>query len=306
MTDSNQAETKAFSYAALESLLEQRYDTTVAENERSFYDLWHANGLHRHHPVEAAVIGGMLADRPAWIFAAGYQATLKSAFPALPEQGWAAFAATEDVNDPDAHPGTTLEETRDGYMLNGYKSWVGHSRLVDHMVITVNDPGGDKYQARGMVLPAARAGVTLSHRDRPKFLAAMSQGFAKFNDTPIALNEIFPFEPIRQFGRSEAKFVMLASTAFLAAHARDYPELRDRFVQCAAAIVGLIAEKQTSRQVYGSIDRRYQAAVDDFEQTVDTSAIADYSADSSLFRMYSARIQRRVGYAQANAGQAET
>ena len=120
-------------------------------------------------------------------------ATLESAFPALPEQGWAAFAATEDVNDPDAHPGTTLEETRDGCVLNGYKSWVGHSRLVDHMVITVNDPGGDKYQARGMVLPAARAGVTLSHRDRPKFLAAMSQGFAKFNDTPIALDEIFPF-----------------------------------------------------------------------------------------------------------------
>ncbi len=40
----------------------------------------------------------------------------------------------------------------------------------------------------------------------------MSQGFVKFEDTPIERGEVFEFEPIRQFGRTEAKFVMLAST----------------------------------------------------------------------------------------------
>ena len=133
-------------------------------------------------------------------------------------------------------------------------------------------------------------------------LAAMSQGFAKFENTPVERSEVFEFEPIRQFGRSEAKFVMLAGSVFMLARTREGSELGDRLFATAAALLALLNESETSRQVYGGIDREFQRCVDLFEQQADKSTIADYDVDRRLFQMYTDRIQRRVGYAKREAG----
>ena len=92
-----------------------------------------------------------------------------------------------------------------------------------------------------------------------------------------------------------------SSAAFLARRSAAYPDLRDEFIQLAAAIIGLIHEHQTSRQVYGVVDRRFQAAVDRFEELDGSAAVPDYARDGRMFRMYSERIQRRVGYARDEA-----
>ena len=121
-----------------------------------------------------------------------------------------------------------------------------------------------------MIIERQRSGVTLTHREQPEFLAEMSQGFAAFDNTPIAPAEVFEFEPIRQFGRTEAKFVMLASTAFMLARTDEGSELQDRLMAIAAALHTLLKETETSRQVYGSIDREFQRCVDSFEQQTNT------------------------------------
>ena len=231
----------------LEKFMQGEYAAQSCETEKDYYALWHDRGIDAFDPADSAIAGALLADRLPWVFTAGYQATLRNAFPSLPKAGWAAFAATEDLDDPQAHPGTTLSEDRHGYILNGFKSWVAYSQLVDHLIVTVNDAQGDKRRARGLIIERGRSGVVLTHRDRPAFLRAMSQGFAKFENTPVARAEVFDFEPIRRFGRTEAKLVMLACTAFMIARTSESRDLQDRLFANGAALLTLISESETSR-----------------------------------------------------------
>ena len=285
----------------LEEYFHGDYASVPCATEQAYYALWHDRGIDALTPADSAIAGALLADRLPWVFTAGYQATLRNAFPTLRPGGWAAFIATEDEDDAQAHPGTTLSEDGHQYRLNGYKLWVAHSQVVDHLIVTVNDPAGDKRQARGLIIERQRDGVTLTHRERPDFLRVMSQGFAEFENTPVGQSEVFEFESIRQFGRTEAKFVMLASTAFMLARTSEGSELQDRLMAIGAALLTLLIETETSPQVYGSIDREFQRCVDSFEQQTDTTLIADYAADRRLFRMYTDRVQRRVRYAKREA-----
>ena len=287
------------SLATVERFFAGNYTTQISPSEQAYYDLWHARGMHTLPPGDSAIAGGLLADRLAWVFAAGYQATLRNAFAGLPPRGWAAFAATEDTRDPLAHPPATLDGDAPNYALNGCKAWVAHSRLVDHLIVTINDPAGDKRAARGVIIERDRAGVSLSHRESPGFLAALSQGFVRFERTPVDAGAVFAFEAIRQFGRTEAKFVMLAACAFLLAHTQPDADLRDSLVALMASLLALLAERDTSRQVYAAIDREFQRCVDRFEDTTATQQIPGYAADRRLLRMYTERIQRRQAYAQA-------
>ena len=289
------------SLRTLELWFEGDYASVDCATERDFYALWHDRGMDGLAPTDVAIVGAMLADRLPWVFTAGYQATLRNAFRDLPAGGWAAFAATEDTHDRIAHPGTTLTASDDGYVLDGCKSWVAHSEVVDHLIITVNDPAGDKRKARGLVVARDAPGVTITHRGAPGFLGAMSQGFARFDETPVARDAVFGFEPIRQFGRTEAKFVMLAACAFFIARLEPGDALQDRVVAVASALLALLAETETSRQVYATVDREFQACVDALEAAGATDGIADYALDRRLFRMYTDRIQRRQGYARAEA-----
>lgn len=284
--------------AALERLLEGAWSPETCPTEAAFHSLWHARGLDDMDPPHMAVAGGALADRPAWAFTAGYQATLRNAF-ALPPGGWAAFAATEDADDPEAHPGTTLREGPDGtLLLDGCKAWVGHSRSVRHLLVSVNDPHGDKRRARAVLVPSDAQGVHLSHRASPAFLPALSQGYARFESVRVGPEAVVDFGPIGLFGRTEAKFVMLACAAFMFVRAPAGSSLPDGLLSVAAALLALIGEAQTSRQAYGAIDREFQRLADQFEREADTNAIADWAGDARLLRMYTARIQRRVGYAR--------
>lgn len=285
----------------LERLLEGPPPVPCSASEQDYFAAWQAHGLERVAPVVAAIDGALLADRLAWVFAAGYQATLRNAFPMLPAAGWAAFVATEETREPERYPGTTLGVADDGGLcLDGYKLWVGHSRVAAHLVVTVNDPAGDKRRARAVIVPRAAPGVNLSHREMPGFLPAISQGYARFERTPVAADDVTDFEPLRQFGRTEAKFVMLAATAFMLVRL-PAGNARDDGLAVAAALIALIHERDTSRQVYGAVDRAFQALADTFVSTFDTTALPGDAEDLRLLRMYSARIQRRVGYAVAEA-----
>lgn len=285
----------------LEQFLNGEHPPVACATEKDYYRLWHDRGIGCLAPTDSAILGSLLADRLPWVFTAGYQATLRNAFPSLPSAGWAAFAATEDTQNPEAHPGTTLSDNGKGYLLNGHKSWIAHADVVDHLIVTVNDPGGNKRRARGLIIERGRTGMTLTQREQPGFLGAMSQGFARFEDTPIDQSEVFEFEAIRQFGRTEAKFVMLASAAFMLASLNAQSKLRGPLFAVSAAIVTLLGEHETSRQVYAKIDTAFQCCVDLFESEVDITGIAGYGSDRRLFRMYTDRIQRRAGYAAEEA-----
>ncbi len=288
----------ATALACFERCLNREYSPQRCPSESDFYALWEQRELSSLPPCECAIVGAMLADRLPWVFAAGYQATLRNAFASLPAGGWAAFAATEDTRSPSEYPGTELMPAELGFRLNGNKSWIAHSKCVDHLIVTVNDPGGDKYRARGTIIASDAEGVMLTHRDRPRFLGAMSQGFAHFDNTPVATDAVFEFEPIRQFGRTEAKFVMLACVSFMVVQLGEKYPLRERLLTLAGALLTLLAEQETSRQLYAVLDRYYQSCVHDFERSAAAERIPQFENDKQLFRMYTARIQRRGEFAR--------
>src|SRR5690606_3913946 len=65
--------------------------------EDEFDRLWRATNLGDSAPIVAAAYGGALADRLAWVFISGYQATIRRCFPDLPPvAGWSSFVNTED------------------------------------------------------------------------------------------------------------------------------------------------------------------------------------------------------------------
>ena len=277
-----------------ERIVDNEISPVQCSSETEFYELWRDRNLTQLAPVEQALTGGALANSLSWVFTTGYQATLRNAFGDSPLEGWAAFAATEDKQDPELHPGTTLVESDGLHRLEGYKSWVAHSRVVDTLIVTVNDPAGDKYKACGVVLARDSDGVILSHRNEPSFLGTVSQGFAHFDNTPVKSEQIIEFEPIRQFGRTEAKFVMLAGVAFMLSHTRPDDQLSQRLVCVGSALESLLNEEHTSRKAYAAVDLEFQHCVDLFERQLDESQVANYSKDKRLFTMYSERIQRRA------------
>ena len=282
--------------SSLETLLDDTLSVPSCPSEQDFYEAWFKMKLNLLPPIDMAIRGASIADRPAWIFAAGYQATLNNAFPFASRDGWVAFAATEDAANLEAHPGTVLEGTGERMILEGNKSWVGHSKLVSQLLITVNHPSGDKTKVQGVIVGRNDFGVSLTHRQEPNFLRAMSQGFVCFQQTPIDSKNLFGFEPIRLFGRTEAKFVMLACAVFMGRESTG--SRRDRLISVAAAICSLIQEPKTSRQSYGAIDREYQDCVKEFLAGYKSNSFPFWETDKRLFTMYTDRIQRRAGYAK--------
>ncbi len=278
----------------MESFLRGETPPLVSDDEAAWYRLWNEKQLGGLTPRESAFQGGLLADRLPWVFVAAYQAAIRSVFVEVPAEGWTAFAATEDKRDPVAYPGTTLRETDSVIKLSGHKSWIAQSRHVDHLVVTARREDGEQ---QCVFLERDRAGVTLTHREAPGFLGAMSQGFARFEDVEIRRDCVYPGSRIKRFVRSEPPFVMLSSTAFLLARLEKADAgLRDSLVALTLALCELCSEQGEQQPqttgILAALDRVFQECVRRFEAVVDLDKQPGWSEDRRLLSMYSDRIQR--------------
>jgi len=266
--------------------------TAPAPDEGTWHRLWHFNRLGHLSPIESALLGGLLANQPSWVFIAGYQAALRAIFDDLPAEGWIAYAATEDASDPLNHPGTRIEETPEGWRLFGYKSWVAQSRHLSHLIVTARR-GGEERPNSSVLVSGTADGVSLSHREKPGFLANLSQGFAAFDGALTESPQAYPEESARNFGRTESRFVMLAGAGFMLNHTSD-SALRDRMAGVALALAGTCKTPEIGAQVMAAVDREFQALVAAFDSAGLGAAVADWQADKRLLTMYSGRIQKRA------------
>ena len=252
-------------------------------DEDAFHDYWHAAGLGAVAPVEAAARGGAAALSLPQVFIAGYQAALRAVFPDLPADGWAALAAAEDRKEPERFPGTVLTAAGGGHRLDGFKSWIGQSRHVRHLMVTAKLDGA----VRIVRLPHDRAGVTISHRDAPGFLRGLSQGFGRFEGVAVSPDELMSGEAGREFARAERLFVMLACAAFLQARSgggTDAP---------ATGLAGYLEAGEHDPARLAELDRQLQRAAASFAGTPAADAVPDWDADRGLIAMYSRKIQER-------------
>ncbi len=185
-----------------------------APSEADYYRAWIERGVSDPAPLTSAIVGGAMADRLAWVFLAGYQATITRCFPMLPViPGWRSFVNTEDQT---GHlSGTSLLGETGARRLDGSKTWVAAAAHVDELMVSArqNEPPF-------IVVPRGQAGVHIDHGAPKSYLPEMVQGTVRFDGVEVAESQIVGDEttfPV--FRVSEGAYVRVALTSFILSHA---------------------------------------------------------------------------------------
>jgi len=185
-----------------------------APTEEDYYRAWVQGGVSDADPFTTAVVGGAMADRLAWVFLAGYQATITRCFPELAVMpGWRSFVNTEDRRG--ILSGTSLLNEDGARRLYGWKTWVAASAHVDELMVSAkqNEPPF-------IVVPRAQAGVHIDDGTPKAYLTEMVQGTVRFDGVEVADSQIVGDETtFSVFRASEGAYVRVALTAFILSHA---------------------------------------------------------------------------------------
>lgn len=181
------------------------------ERETDFLALWQRH-CAKLPLIQMAAVGGALADRFAWIFAAGYQGAVRHSFPALEFSGWAAFAVSEDKREKDPLPGVTWAnstEFDEGFVINGSKTWIAASAIASDIIFSAGK-GSDR---RFFRIARDHPGLVVETRAPGRVLPDLSQGSAHFHDVRLAEVQEVDSRLVPGFGAREVLYIY---TAFLA------------------------------------------------------------------------------------------
>ena len=208
----------------------------TAQTESDYHGLWVSHEIGVHDALVTAALGGALADRLAWVFVAGYQATIRRCFPELSrESGWCAFVNTEDQTG--ALPGTTLTGAAGKRRLSGWKGWVAGADHVDRLLVSASHN-----QVPFVVVRRDQPGVMIESGSQKSYLSEMVQGRAHFDDVVIDEDQVIGDErtfPV--FRSAESAYVRVALAAFILSQARRLDAPPSLIAGAAAALFSLDA-----------------------------------------------------------------
>ena len=258
-----------------------RHTEAVLSDERAFADMWLRQVAPLSSRVAQAVQGGLLADRLAWVFVAGYQCALRHTFAQLPTDSMAAFAVSEDRKGEPPLPGVTATVLNNETKVSGYKTWVACCATLSHLII--KSDRGDK--ANYYCLERSSHGLTLT----PKygaFLAEMSQGVAQLNQVAVAT----PLDAtqVSHFGTRETLYIYMAFCAW-AGKFSESAETCEALIHRLARLVEQPPKDEAGLVELKSVDQ----AVQTLRESIPTTAAANYEQDQRLIAMYSSGIQKR-------------
>ena len=182
--------------------------TGASPDERSYYDLWQSNLARPMNMATLAFAGGMLSDRLAWVFAAGYQVAMRRAF-SLQGNQWSAFCVSEGGQ---GRPAVSIAQSASGRLtLQGAKTWVAAASVVDELIVKVGRGRSAVYLKVGRDRP----GLMIEIPEQDEFLAELSKGVAVFDGLVIADNDAFVMPTMKLFPLYEAGSILLAFTGLL-------------------------------------------------------------------------------------------
>jgi hypothetical protein len=261
-------------------------ELTVCSDEAAYLQCWMQNVAQQQDPALMAVKGGMLADRMAWVFVAGYQAALRRTFADQVLPGWAAFAVSEDRRNDPPLPGVDYQQSNGEFVVSGHKTWVAAVDSVEHLIIKAAK--GER--ALYFNLPRKSQGLEFSAR-AASFLGEMSQGSAHLNAVRLPKDAALDTSEVAQFGVREALYIYLAFLGYAgqrwsqAVSPEDCLGLIRRLSQALAEATLPVAEVK-------AIDTYVQKILRDISPV----AAADnerWDKDQRLISMYSPGIQQR-------------
>lgn len=127
--------------------------------------VWQTIVSRWERPVDRALAGGLAADRPAWAFAAGYQAAIQCLAPSCPRERIAAICITEKDGSHPARLKCRLTPSADGsgWRLDGDKAFVSGAGEAEILLVAASigtSPDG-RNRLRMVSVPADSKGVTV-------------------------------------------------------------------------------------------------------------------------------------------------
>ncbi len=197
--------------------LAQGLPSTAYLTETDYYAAWNAHALGTYDPLTMALRGGLLTgNRFAWIFCAGYQAAMRHTFSECEFGPWGALAVSEDRSDVDPRPGVTGSIQGEHIRLEGFKTWVAASELVEDLIISARVDSATRYIKVNRNLP----GLSITTKPKGRVLPDLSQGIAHFDSALVANDAVLDKPRVKYFGPAEVLYIY---AAFLASTWRHLP-----------------------------------------------------------------------------------
>ena len=266
-----------------ESLVEGGLRRVEAANEAAYRDAWTEHALPRGPDLLAmAISGGMIADRMAWVFVAGYQAACRHVFPSAALRSWVSYAATEDRDGDPPLPGVRLTGTPSAGTLSGNKAWIAAARSVGQLVVRV----GTEPEATYFVVDRDRRGLTIDPKPRD-FLSNLSQGRARFEETPVTSADLVDGTRIGLLEFVEPLYVYSAFCGFVLGGITD-PDLLAGCHDCLDAVEPALASVRAGDVDHSALDEADTLAEDLLARLAGNRAGAAgrWETDHKIIAMY--------------------
>ena len=260
-----------------------------AATEVEYHQAWshHASGCD--DLLAMALTGGLVADRLAWVFMAGYQAACRHAFPTAQLRSWVAYAASEDRKSDEPLPGVTLHGTPSSGSLSGFKTWIAAANTVEQLVVKV----GTGPEARYFLIDRTSPGLSIDTGPVAGFLPELSQGRAHFEATPVTDDNLLDASRVRQFGLLEPLYIYAAFCGLVLGSTTEH-DLVSCSHDCLDAVGPAIASVGSDAIDRFNLHKADARAQDLLVRLMGNrlNAAGDWDADQRLVAMYSKGIRR--------------
>lgn len=212
--------------ALLAAVLAPRADTYA--DLPAFRAAWRAQADPWPTPVDRAILGGALADRLGYAFAAGYDAALHRLLPALRPDETGSLCVTEEGG---AHPRTIRTRlVREGgaLRLHGAKRWATLAGDGDALFVAASAGwAGERNDLRLVRVPAGAPGLRLAPLPPTPFAPEVPHFAVELSGVEVADEDVLPGDGwtrwIKPFRTVEDAHVGAAAAAYLLRVARTSP-----------------------------------------------------------------------------------
>ena len=285
----------------VEGVLAREVAPVEVPTESAWLALWRERRIATEDLEVMAALGGAFADRLAWVFLSGYQATIYRCFPDLSRgEGFTSFVNTEDRSGE--LPPAELTGEGAARRLNGWKGWLAASDHVERLLVSARQE-----RTPFVVLPRDTPGVRIQSRDASSYLPELTQGRVEFADVEVTDDRLTGDEStFPTFRVGEGAYIRVALGAFMLAHARRL-EASSTLVADALAVlyaaVGCVRQPMPSTSsliAAHAADRAVQRLIPDFEALLaerDPALLERWMRDRRLVTGASERLAERAAEA---------
>jgi len=268
--------------------------------------------------VDRALAGGFAADRPAWAFAAGYQAALQRLVPAIDNARVAAICITEKGGPHPARIHCRLASDPgcgDRWRLDGRKEFVSGAEKADILLVaaTTGTTADGRKALRMVTVPAASEGVTVSALPTLGMVPEIPHAKVCLEGVMVAEEDIWPGDgytgAIKPFRTMEDLHVTGAFLAWIFAIGRRFgwpSSVLETILSLMVSLRGLAlaspGEPHVHRALGGLLEqvRDLLQKIDPLWQGVDAEARGWWQRDRKVLDIAAAARQRRLETARAH------